>query len=117
MSSDHPLRFTAVEARVRVVWRGRVVADSERAVALKEHVYPEVIYVPRDDADMSVFERTAHETICPYKGVANYYSLKAPDAVDVNAVWTYETPLEGTAAIGGHLAFYPDKVVITREEV
>jgi len=27
-----------------------------------------------------------------------------------NAVWTYEDPYPGVAAIKGHLAFYPDRV-------
>jgi uncharacterized protein (DUF427 family) len=30
-------------------------------------------------------------------------------------VWTYETPKTEVAEIASHLAFYPDKVEITRE--
>ena len=56
--------------------------DPQNALALKEHTYPEVLYVPRTDADMSVFERTQRETTCPYKGVANYFSLKAGADLD-----------------------------------
>ena len=69
---------------------------------------------PRADADMSAFARTTHETKCPYKGTANYFTLKSGADVDANAVWTYETPLSSVAAIKEHLAFYPDKVEITR---
>jgi len=36
-------------------------------------------------------------------------------ATDDNAVWTYETPKADVEAIAGHLAFYPDKVEITRQ--
>ena len=70
--------------------------------------------MPRADADMSVFERTQRETTCPYKGVANYFSLKAGSDADANAVWTYETPKAGVAEIKDFLAFYPDKVEIAR---
>ena len=31
-----------------------------------------------------------------------------------NAVWSYETPKEGVEPIAGHLAFYPDRVTVTR---
>ena len=31
-----------------------------------------------------------------------------------NAVWTYELPKTDVGEIGSHLAFYPDKVEITR---
>jgi uncharacterized protein (DUF427 family) len=30
-----------------------------------------------------------------------------------NAAWSYERPKDGVAAIREHLAFYPDKVVIS----
>ena len=47
---------------------------------------------------------------CPYKGDANYFSLRVGDRTAADAVWTYETPLDDVAAIAGHLAFYPDRV-------
>ena len=53
-------------------------------------------------------------TTCPYKGEANYYSITDGKARDDNAVWTYELPKAGVGEIGSHLAFYPDKVEITR---
>jgi len=114
MPNDHPITISPAEGRVVVRWRGRTIVDTTHALELKEHVYPVVYYVPRDDADMSVFARTTHETRCPYKGIANYFTLETGDEVDANAVWTYETPIEGVAAIKEHLAFYPDKVEITR---
>jgi len=111
--SDHPITITPFEGRVRVGWRGRDIVDTTHALTLKEHVYPPVFYVPRADADMSVFARTLRETTCPYKGVANYFSLRAGETVDENVVWTYETPKSGVQAIRDHLAFYPDRVEIT----
>jgi len=114
MSSDHPITIKPAGGRLVVRWRGRTIVDSFRALELKEHTYPKVFYVPRADADMSVFERTTRETTCPYKGVANYFSLKAGKNIDADAVWTYETPKAGVEAIKEHLAFYPDKVEIER---
>ncbi len=113
-SADHPITITPSKDRVVVRWRGKTIVDTTHALVLKEHVYPEVFYVPRGDADMSVFTRTARETTCPYKGVANYFSLEAGEDIDANSVWTYETPKAGVAEIREHLAFYPDKVEIIR---
>ena len=95
MSADHPIVVSPFPGRVVVRWRGRVIADTTRALELREHVYPAVFYVPREDADMGLFARTARQTICPSKGVANYFSLHCSDAVDENAVWTYEAPKSG----------------------
>jgi uncharacterized protein (DUF427 family) len=51
--------------------------------------------------------RTSHQTYCPFKGNASYYSLKhGPE----KAVWTYEQPYDEMFAIKDLLAFYPDKV-------
>jgi uncharacterized protein (DUF427 family) len=113
MSADHPITISPFAGRVRVRWRGRDIVDTTQALAHKEHTYPQVFYVPRADADMSVFARTTRETTCPYKGVANYFSLRSADAADENVVWTYETPKSGVAEIREHLAFYPDKVEIS----
>jgi uncharacterized protein (DUF427 family) len=114
MPNDHPITISPEPGRVVVRWRGRTIVDTTHALELKEHVYPVVYYLPREDADMSVFARTTHETRCPYKGMANYFTLKSGADVDANAVWTYETPISGAEAIKGYLAFYPDKVEITR---
>jgi uncharacterized protein (DUF427 family) len=64
--------------------------------------------------DMSALERTARVTTFPYKGEANYFSITDGKSRDDNAVWTYELPKTDVGEIGSHLAFYPDKVEITR---
>lgn len=114
MPTDHPIHILRSPDRVRVLWRGRVVAQSDAALELREHTYPPVIYIPRGDADMKLLVRSALETTCPYKGVANYFSLVGDDATDEDAVWTYESPLPVAADIKDHLAFYPNKVQIMR---
>ena len=107
---DHPITITPNPNRVRVVFGGRVVADTTRALTLKESTYPTVQYIPREDADMSAFERTSHGTHCPYKGDAAYFSLRVGDKAAENAVWSYESPYPAAAPIANHLAFYPDRV-------
>lgn len=93
--------------RVRVTFRGEVIADSRRAIALEEGAYPVVYYLPRTDVKMDKLARTGHSTHCPHKGDAAYFSIVGgPD----NAVWSYEQPKAGMQAIQGLLAFYPDKV-------
>jgi uncharacterized protein (DUF427 family) len=115
MANDHRIVITPAERRVKVAWRGRVVADSASALSLKEHIYPPVFYIPRKDVDMSLLQRTPSHTTCPYKGEASYYSLAWDGAVENDAVWTYETPLPGVASIKERLAFYRHKVEIAEE--
>jgi uncharacterized protein (DUF427 family) len=115
-TKDHPITIGQIAERVRVVWRGRKIGDSKRALELKEANYPPVVYMPRADMDMNALQRTARVTTCPYKGEANYYSIADGQVRDDNAVWTYETPIADVAEIASHLAFYPDKVEVLRGE-
>ena len=86
---------------------GEVIADSADAIRLEEGSYPAVYYFPRKDVRMDRLERSAHETYCPFKGTASYYSFKGGAR---NAVWSYEKPYDEMLALRERLAFYPDKV-------
>jgi uncharacterized protein (DUF427 family) len=107
---DHPITIEPNPGRVRVVFNGRVVADSTRTLTLREASLRPVHYIPRADADMSLLVRNAHASHCPYKGDAAYYGLSVEGRTAENAVWTYETPYPAMAPIKEHLAFYPDRV-------
>jgi uncharacterized protein (DUF427 family) len=109
-TADHPITITAAPHRVRVTFAGRVVADTRRALSLVEASYAPVMYVPREDVDLTAFERTSHKTHCPYKGDASYYAIHADGQTAQNAVWSYEEPFEAVAAIAGYMAFYPNRV-------
>jgi len=74
---DHPITLEENPRRVVVRFAGRVVADTTRALTLREASYPPVQYVPREDAEMTLLRRTDHATHCPYKGDASYYTIAA----------------------------------------
>jgi len=107
---DHPITITSSTLRVVVTVRGRVVADTREALTLHEAGYPPVHYIPRNDLEMSLLERTDHATYCPYKGDCAYYSIPVGEARSMNAVWIYEAPYAAVAEIEDYLAFYPDRV-------
>jgi uncharacterized protein (DUF427 family) len=108
----HRIHTKPAGVRVRVTFKGDVIADTRNAIELEEPmegstVAPVVYYIPRADVKMDRLVRTSHGTYCPFKGHASYYSLAdGPE----NAVWTYEEPYDEMLAIKEHLAFYPDKV-------
>jgi uncharacterized protein (DUF427 family) len=113
---NHSITIEPNPSRVVVVVEGRVVADTRKALTLREGTYRAVQYIPRSDVDMSLLERTLHATYCPYKGDCAYYSVPAGGERSVNAVWTYETPFPAVAEIANHLAFYPDRVDAIEEQ-
>lgn len=109
---DHPITIKPNPHRVRVSWRGRIVADTKNALTLEEARYPAIQYIPREDVDMGVLTRSAHETYCPFKGDCSYFSLSDDGERGTNAVWSYENPFEAVMAIKDHLAFYADRVEV-----
>lgn len=107
---DHPITVSPHPRRVRVTHAGHVLAETSRALSLKESSYPPVFYIPRADVDMSALIRTDHTSHCPYKGDASYFTVKANGKTAVNAVWSYEQPFPAVSTIAGHVAFYRDRV-------
>jgi uncharacterized protein (DUF427 family) len=109
---DHRITTKPAGVCVRVKFNGEVIADTRDAIQLEEPlagstVAPVVYYIPRKDVKMERLVRSSHQTYCPFKGQASYYSLvNGPE----NAVWTYEQPYDEMLAIKERLAFYPDKV-------
>jgi uncharacterized protein (DUF427 family) len=111
----HTVELEACDAPVCARFNGRVVADSARALVVKEADYPPVIYFPRDDVRFEFLERTDHASFCPFKGDASYWTLRVDDRFSENAVWSYEDTFPEVAGLKDHLAFYPDRVEWERE--
>ena len=110
---DHPITIEPTGERVVVRAGGRVVADTDRALTLQESTYNPVQYIPLEDVDQTVLRRTDHQTYCPFKGDASYYTVATPDGEIENVVWTYEEPYDAMSRIAGYVAFYADRVDVS----
>jgi uncharacterized protein (DUF427 family) len=107
---DHKVEEQRVRERMQVEAAGRVVADSTDVIKVKEDEHPDRYYFSRSDVNMERMERTDETSECPFKGHANYYSLKVVDKRLDDVAWTYEDPYEEHEALKDRLAFYDDKV-------
>jgi uncharacterized protein (DUF427 family) len=112
---DHPITIEPNRTRIVVTVAGHIVAETQDALTLREASYPPVQYIPGKDVNMSLLERTAHATYCPYKGDCVYYSIPLGGERSNNAVWTYEQPFPAVAEIKDYLAFYPDRVEVIQK--
>ncbi|KUH38096.1 MULTISPECIES: DUF427 domain-containing protein [Streptomyces] len=98
----HRITVGPADGPVRVERDGRVLADSERALALRETGCPVRYYLPPEDVATELLVPSGTTTYCPFKGTASYWSLPGrPDAV-----WAYLDPKPEVAAIRGHFCFY-----------
>jgi uncharacterized protein (DUF427 family) len=61
-------------------------------------------YLPREDIVAPVEDSDRH-TICPYKGVASYYTVGGHKDI----AWYYPEPLAGVEPIKGLVAFWNER--------
>lgn len=108
--ADYSMTIEPSGKRVKVVFNGRPIADSRRALVLKETRLPPVYYLPREDIAMEFLQPSSHHTYCPFKGTATYWSVVVGDKVAENAAWSYEDPIEDGLGIRGYIAFYWNKM-------
>jgi uncharacterized protein (DUF427 family) len=102
--------------RVRVKFNGQTIADSNNAQLLFETRHLPVYYFPRADVRMDLLAPSDHQTFCPYKGTASYWTIQTGDRVSENAVWGYPEPFDEVAALKDLVAFYWDRVDSWYEE-
>lgn len=107
---EHAITLEPMAATVRVVFAGRTVAESARALLVRETGYRPVLYFPHADVRLDLAEPGERRTYCPFKGEARYWSLAADGRRAEDAIWSYETPYDEMHALAGHCAFYWDRV-------
>jgi uncharacterized protein (DUF427 family) len=112
LPSLHRIETHPCEQRLVISANGQVLADTERAVELKEGRYPVRYYVPREDVRMDLLEPTESHTTCPFKGQARYWSARAGEQVLDDVAWSYEDALPEVEDIEGLIAFYNDRVTL-----
>lgn len=105
---DHPIATERAAGRVIVTYQNATLADSGKALRLREADYDPVLYIPRSDVNLSLLERSETHTHCPYKGEAAYFTLKSGGPADM--AWSYEAPYPAMAEIKDYVAFDPAKV-------
>lgn len=94
---------------VRVEVDGHLLAESTRPLLLFETTLPVRYYLPAEDVVAELLPSST-ESVCPYKGVARWWSVRAGDRVIEDLVWSYPTPIPENPRIAGLLAFLNEKV-------
>ncbi len=94
---------------------GAVIGESKSALELHEGDLPPVIYFPRRDLAMAFLDPSDHQTTCPHKGTASYYSIETKSQTLKDAAWSYEAPNADAARIKDHIAFHTSDFVAVEQ--
>lgn len=96
----------------RVLHQGQVVAESDSCLLVHESEHDSRLYFPEAAVDWAQLQPSDHETVCPFKGSASYWSLPAGEAPLENVVWTYREPMTEVAGLKGYVSFDTDQLQV-----
>jgi uncharacterized protein (DUF427 family) len=85
----------------RAVWNGKVVAESDETEKVEGNHY-----FPPASIHSEYFKPSSKQTVCGWKGTANYYSLDVDGKENADAAWYYSAPKPQAANIRGYVAFW-----------
>ena len=86
---------------MKAVWNGAVIAESPDTVVVEGNHY-----FPRSSVNEAWLEASTHTSVCPWKGIANYFTLNVNGERNVNAVWYYAEPKDAAAQVKDRVAFW-----------
>jgi uncharacterized protein (DUF427 family) len=86
---------------MKAFWNNEIIAESNNTVVVEGNHY-----FPADSVNREYLIATDTTSVCPWKGIANYYSVKVDDEINADAAWYYAEPKPAAAEIKGHIAFW-----------
>jgi uncharacterized protein (DUF427 family) len=104
------IEIVAGPNRVRIEVDGETIADAPRPTLLYESGLPVRYYLPREHVRMDLLTPSEHVSHCPYKGRAEWWSVRVGDRVHEDLAWSYPAPIPASEGIAGLIAFYDDRV-------
>ncbi|MGI8855371.1 MAG: DUF427 domain-containing protein [Thermomicrobiales bacterium] len=95
---------------VQVMIAGEMIAETRRPYLLFETHLPTRYYIPRENVRTDLLTPTTHTSRCPYKGIAQYWSVTLGGRTLDNIVWSYPEPIPENPKIKDLLCFFNERV-------
>jgi uncharacterized protein (DUF427 family) len=108
-----PPRVERTSELVVVTLGGLLVTSTTDAVRVLETSHPPVYYLPRDAFEPGVLEPAVGSSVCEFKGVASYVSLRVGGRLLSRVGWTYPSPLPGYEELVDRVALYAGELTCT----
>ena len=85
----------------KATWNGKVIAETDAHEIVEGNVY-----FPRDAVKSEYLAPSDTHTVCPWKGMASYFTLAVDGKENRDAAWYYPDPKPAAANIRDHVAFW-----------
>ena len=87
--------------RMRAVWNGAVLAESDDTVVVEGNHY-----FPAESLDRRYFTASPTHTFCAWKGVASYHTVTVGGVANPAAAWFYPHPTPLARRVKDRVAFW-----------
>ena len=88
----------------RAIFNGVILAESNETVEVEGNSY-----FPADAIDQQYFQPSQTNTVCGWKGTANYYDVVVNDQSVKDGAWYYPETKPEADNIRGFIAFWKNK--------
>ncbi len=78
-----------------------MIAESDDTIVVEGNHY-----FPPGSVNKDLLQPSGTHTICPWKGIASYYSIAVNGRVNKDAAWYYPDPKDAAKEIKDYIAFW-----------
>ncbi|MDB5245512.1 MAG: hypothetical protein JWN90_617 [Parcubacteria group bacterium] len=76
---------------MKATWNNKVIAESEETIEIEGNQY-----FPPASVNREYLEESATTSVCPWKGLAHYYTIVVDGERNEDAAWYYPEPKDGS---------------------
>ncbi|MEK7321796.1 MAG: DUF427 domain-containing protein [Pseudomonadota bacterium] len=86
---------------MKAVFQNSVLADSDNCIVMENNYY-----FPPEAVTMKYLQTSTTHSVCPWKGIANYYDVIVNGRINADAAWYYPQPKPATSGIKDYITFW-----------
>lgn len=85
----------------KATWNDTVLAESDRCIVVEGNQY-----FPPASVHREYLKPSDTHTVCPWKGMASYYTVEVNGERNPDAAWYYPRPSAAASQIKDYIAFW-----------
>lgn len=86
---------------MKAIWNEVVIAESSETIVIENNHY-----FPADSIKKEYFKASETHSVCPWKGLASYYTIDVEGSENSDAAWFYPEASYAAKEIENYVAFW-----------